>query len=61
MPLDEAVAEALPHGAPLGRRLVHRRGLRRDLQLLGAHALPALREGIPGSLSRGPIQLEKKS
>ena len=46
--LDEAVAEAVPDGAPLGRRLVHRRRLRRDIQLLGAHALPPLRKGIPG-------------
>ena len=49
MSLDEALAEAVPDGAPLCRRLVHRRRLRRDVQLLGANALPPLRKGVPGS------------
>ena len=49
--LDEALAEALSDGAPLCRRLVHSRRLRRDIQLLGANALPPVRKGIPGSQS----------
>ena len=47
--LDQARHEALPHSAALGRRVVHGRRLRRDLQLLGAHALSALWKGISGS------------